>query len=101
MKTPMLVAGVESETNSLATLVSANPLRFGLGLPARPSVMTRNLTIWTRSRDTEATAARANVRYPSSVRSENVTPENIEMAITTAELRISPSAAHFSTDLGS
>src|SRR5271169_5642007 len=78
MKTPMLVAGVERETNSLATLVRASPLRFGLGSPARP-----------------------NVRYPSSVRSENLTPENIEIAITTAELRISPRAAHFKTDLGS
>ena len=36
MKTPMLVAGVERETNSLATLVRANPLRLGLGFPARP-----------------------------------------------------------------
>ena len=62
MKTPMLVAGVESETNSLATLVSASPPRLGLGSPARPSVITRNLTIWTSSRDTDAPAARANVR---------------------------------------
>ena len=50
MKTPSS-AGVERETNSLATLVSANPLRLGLGSPARPSVITRNLTIWTSSLD--------------------------------------------------
>ena len=100
-KTPMLVAGVERETNSLATLVSASPFRFGLGSPARPTVITLNLTTWTTSREAETPAARPNVRYPSAVRSENFTPENIEMAITTAELTTSPSAAHFRTDLGS
>ena len=62
MKTPMLVAGVERETNSLATLVSANPLVLGLGSPARPSVITRNLSIWTSSLDAHTPAARAKVR---------------------------------------
>jgi hypothetical protein len=97
----MLVAGVERETNSLATLVRANPLRSGLGFPARPRVITRNLNIWTSSLEAAAPAARANVRYPSFVRSESFTSESIEIAMTTAEVRSSPRATHFITDFGS
>ena len=62
MKRPMLVAGVERETNSLATLVSASPLISGLGSPARPRVTIRNLRTCTSSLDPHTPAARANVR---------------------------------------
>jgi hypothetical protein len=97
---PVLDAGVAIEMNSLLTLACAKPLKSIFASPAKPTVITLNRTIWTRSLVAAAAQARPNVKYPILSKSENFTPEYNEIMITTAEVRTKPIATHFKTDLG-
>jgi hypothetical protein len=65
-------------------------LKFDFGTPDNPKTATLYLRTCTTNRREENVPAIKNGRYPKLTKSDTVTPENMEIAITKAELKARP-----------